>query len=196
MVNKGKKSQFQNLWGDNHPEKTPQRSKNTIGFKQQLSGLFNPDKMINTVFGGASQIESVKYPFQSEAITPLKKSETIFSFKSKDKEQKIAQETQIILSQLKQQISLLEKSGKSLGNEIAKIKVEQLPQKSSIYYLIFFEWLIGVVKQLRIKVEEGRSWLATFTKRQKKRLGYWGMYKKHGTTFGLSHERTLATMTG
>ena len=80
--------------------------------------------------------------------------------------------------------------------QITKIKVEQLPKKSGIYHIRFFEWLLGVVKQLRMKVEEGRAWLATFTNRKKKKMGYWNMYKKHGTTFGLSHERTLSTQTG
>ena len=80
--------------------------------------------------------------------------------------------------------------------EIGKIKVEQLPAKTGIYYLRFLEWMIMLVRQLRQRVEDGRAWLSTFQKRQKKRLGYWKMYKKHGTTFGLSHERTLATQTG
>jgi hypothetical protein len=47
-----------------------------------------------------------------------------------------------------------------------------------------------------MKIEDGRAWLETFAKRKKKKLGYWKMYKKHGTTFGLSHERTIATQTG
>jgi len=56
--------------------------------------------------------------------------------------------------------------------------------------------MIGIVKNLRQKVEEGRTWLAAFSQRKIKKMGYWKMYKKHGTTFGLSHERTVATQTG
>ncbi len=101
----------------------------------------------------------------------------------------------MILAKLKEQITVLEKSEKGLVSEISKVKVEQMPAKTGIYYLRFLEWLITVVRELRMKVEDGKAWLHTFNQKKKK-VGYWKMYKKHGTTFGLSHERTLATQTG
>ena len=129
--------------------------------------------------------------------SPHKTSETVlFSRARKEEEQKVTQEAQQILTKLKEQITILEKSEKSLVNEVAKVKVEELPRKTGIYYIRYLEWLLTVVRQLRMKVEEGHAWLSTFSQRKKKKAGYWKMYKKHGTTFGLSHERTLATQTG
>lgn len=184
-----------NPWGDDHPEKLIRSQPKTIGLSDQVKDLLTPDKMLSQIFGKNRVPESF---YQSpEKNISVKSNETlVFSFNSRKEQQEVVKETQIILQKLKEQVILLEKSEKSLAVEVSKIKVEQLPQKTGIYYIRFLEWLITVVKQLRMKVEDGRTWLTTFTQRRKKRLGYWQMYKKHGTTFGLSHERTLATQTG
>lgn len=197
MFNKSAFKLKQNSWGDDHPEKIKQHVPKTIGFGQQVKRLVSPDAMLNQLFGGESR-EAVypQYPKIKKEIPGQRRETLIFSFARRKEEQQIVQETKLILQKLKEQVILLEKSEKSLATEVTKIKVEQLPQKSGIYYLRFLEWLLTVVRQLRMKVEDGRAWLSTFTTRKKKRLGYWQMYKKHGTTFGLSHERTLATQTG
>lgn len=182
-----------NPWGDENPEKLKRTPLKTVGWGQQLKGLFNPDSFLN-------QFSSESVPFESKTPLAEKKSRgneiLVFSRTVKEEERKIYQETTVILSKLKEQVTILEKSNKGLVAEMAKVKVEQAPQKSGIYYIRFLEWMLLVVKQMRMKVDEGRAWLETFTKRKTKKLGYWKMYKKHGTTFGLSHERTLATQTG
>lgn len=182
-------------WGEDHPEKLTRTSQNTVGASDQLKGLINPASFLDQMFGG----KTPEAPFTPKKYKekPIKRSEIlVFSANQREGDRVIQQETKQLLDQLKQQVTLLERSEKALTQQIAKIKVEHLPPKTGIYYLRFFEWMIGVVKQLRIKVDEGRAWLATFTTRKKKKAGYWQMYKKHGTTFGLSNERTLATQTG
>ncbi|MCJ7740453.1 DUF5660 domain-containing protein [Candidatus Microgenomates bacterium] len=185
-----------NPWGDLSVEKDKKGSSDTIGWGQQLKGLVNPNGFLDQMFGGKG---SEGYPSQKEQKKPPQRMETLVfsrkSYESHTQEQQLQCEIKGLLKQLKDQITVLEKSEKSLTSEITKIKVEQLPNKTGIYYLRFFEWLITIVRQLRVKVEEGIAWLETFTRRKKK-MGYWKMYKKHGTTFGLSHERTLATQTG
>ena len=182
-------------WGNDHPEKLKQTPGNTIGLNQQLKGLVNPASFLDQMFGGKTP-ETPSFP-KGQKEKSIKHPETlVFSATHRESDRAIQQETKQLLEQLKQQVTILEKSEKALTGEIAKIKVEQVPKKAGIYYLRFFEWMIGVVKQLRIRVEEGRAWLSTFTNRKKKKAGYWQMYKKHGTTFGLSNERTLSTQTG
>lgn len=195
MLSKTTNKPIRNIWGDDHPEKVKSTSSKTIGFSDQVKGLISPDKMLETFFGNKGKTGEYlqPYPKVERAIRP--RETLLYSFEKTSNDKKVVAETQVILSKLKEQIVLLEKSEKSLTAEVTRVKVEQLPQKSGIYYIRFLEWLITVVRQLRMKVEDGRTWLATFTQRKKKR-GYWNMYKKHGTTFGLSHERTLATQTG
>src|SRR3989344_5574071 len=183
-----------NPWRDDHPEKLGDKPMLT-GFANQLKGLVSPTSMLDQIFGVQKTPESHYKPTISEK--KISRQETvIFSLQATQEDKKIQMETAELVQQLKHQVTLLEKSEKTLTKEIAKIKVEQLPAKTGIYYLRFLEWMIMLVRQLRQRVEDGRAWLSTFQKRQKKRLGYWKMYKKHGTTFGLSHERTLATQTG
>lgn len=185
----------QSPWGDDHPEKLNKTDvPKTIGFGQQIKGLLSPDAVMGQLFGQERRPEPIFSKKKEHLVRPHET--LLFSYESRKTEQDTVKETQIVLQKLQEQIILLEKSEKNLSNEVAKIKIEQLPRKTGLYYIRYLEWLITIVRQLRFKVEEGRAWLATFTKRQKKRLGYWKMYKKHGTTFGLSHERTLATQTG
>ncbi|OGG26906.1 hypothetical protein A2960_02040 [Candidatus Gottesmanbacteria bacterium RIFCSPLOWO2_01_FULL_39_12b] len=182
-------------WGDDHPEKLQQSPNGSIGIKQQVKSLINPSNVLEQIFNSNRTGERKYYPSQAEK--KVQRQETlIFSRRLYSENQSIQEETKVLLKQLKEQVVLLEKSEKSLSAEISKIKVAQMPNKSGIYYIRFFEWMLTVVKQLRMKVEEGRTWLAAFNSRKKKRIGYWNMYKKHGTTFGLSNERTLSTQTG
>lgn len=165
-----------------------------MGFKQGIKSLLSPDSFFEQMLRKKSGEIQPYFPKE----TPLRKhQETIlFSYEQKKGERQLEQETQMILKTLQEQVVILEKAGKTLAKEVSKIKLEKAPKKTGIYYIIFLEWLLGIVKQLRLKVEEGQAWLNTFTQRKKKRLGYWGMYKKHGTTFGLSQERSLASQTG
>ena len=65
-----------------------------------------------------------------------------------------------------------------------------------IYHVNFFERLRSILKVLREQIDDSRTWLALSAQRKQKKLGYWGMFKKHGTSFGLSNERSIATSAG
>jgi len=83
--------------------------------------------------------------------------------------------------------------------QIAMKEVEKetrtLPPKSGVYHENFFFWLLSLVKNARIRVEEGANWLRLFASRKRQKQ-YWHMFKKHKTSFSLSNERTVATQTG
>lgn len=63
------------------------------------------------------------------------------------------------------------------------------------YHVSFFEWVLHLIRAARLKVEDSSAWLAA-SQSKKAKKGYWAMFKKHGTTFGLSNERVVATQTG
>lgn len=184
-------------WGD---EKSPERIRPSTPLSQiqQAANILNPISMLDNLFGSGNR-ESYPQQERPPEQAPKRTQETlVFSYRAEYEsyqERATRGEIKQIVEKLNEQVTLLEKSESGLASDIAKIKVEQLPRKSGIYYLRFFEWLIITIKQLRTKVEEGRTWLQAFSSKKKK-LGYWKMYKKHGTTFGLSHERTLATQSG
>lgn len=193
MLGKSGKPVKINPWGDDNKEKLNESPQQTIGWGQQLKGLFNPDSFFAQNSGEIKPSKAV-YPHVKEKFARSNEI-LVFSRTVKEHEQKIYQETNMVLQRLKEQVTILEKSNKGLVAEMSKVKVQQVPEKSGIYYIRFLEWLLTVVRQMRMKVEDGRTWLASFTQKKKK-MGYWKMYKKHGTTFGLSQERSLASQTG
>lgn len=106
----------------------------------------------------------------------------------------IEAETKRQLDAIRAELKALIVSLKNLHNEVATA-VSQEVVNPGVYHLNFYEQLRTFIKVLREQVEDSRTWLASFATRKKK-MGYWGMYKKHGTTFGLSNERSLATSAG
>lgn len=86
-------------------------------------------------------------------------------------------------------------SSKELQVEFRQVTIEQAPQKPGKYHLNFVEWLLQNVQQIRLRIEDSSAWLAMFKSKKDKRQ-YWNMFKKHGTSFGLSNERNVATQVG
>lgn len=114
-------------------------------------------------------------------------------------EKRIAQEnTRGLESQIQQiiiELKRLASSSQVLEAEFREITVEQRIEHPGTYHVTFFEWMLTVVRAARMKVEDSGAWLTQF-KSKKKQKQYWNMFKKHGTTFGLSNERVVATQTG
>lgn len=109
----------------------------------------------------------------------------------REKDQSVTQKIQEILFELRVLIS----KSQELQITYKQIVVEQIPAKIGAYHENFFAWLLNFVKHARMRIEDATSWLSMF-KSKKKQKQYWSMFKKHGTTFGLSNERVLASQTG
>ena len=86
-------------------------------------------------------------------------------------------------------------SSKALQMEFSEVTVEHTGENIGEYHINFFEWLLSVIREARRKVEDSSAWVSAIKGKGKKK-SYWGMFKKHGTTFGLSNERVVATQTG
>ncbi len=103
--------------------------------------------------------------------------------------------------QLKQQIEAVRAELKSLAQAIKSFQqevqkaVDEVPVTPGVYHVNFFARLRSLLILLREQIDDSRTWLNLTTNRRKKK-GYWGMLKKHGTTFGLSNERAIATQAG
>jgi len=104
-------------------------------------------------------------------------------------------ETKEKLDGIRKELQALSKSIKGFHQEIEKAVLE-MPINPGVYHLNFFEQLRSFIQSLRETLDDGKVWLQAFNNNSKKKKGYWGMYKKHGTTFGLSNERTIATQAG
>lgn len=99
------------------------------------------------------------------------------------------------IEQIKAELISLAKSTKMLQLEIASVSVEQAPVNAGTYHQHFFEWMLNMLKAARERVETSEAWMSA-QKNKAGKKGYWGMFKKHGTSFGLSNERAVATQVG
>jgi hypothetical protein len=114
--------------------------------------------------------------------------------KNRTENQQAIRQIQEALAEIQQLI----KSSKELQTEFADFAVMDAPTEVGDYDLNFFEWLILTIKQAREKVEDSGAWLSTVKGKNGKKGGqdYWSMFKKHGTQFGMSNERSAATSVG
>jgi hypothetical protein len=99
------------------------------------------------------------------------------------------------LQQIMAELQRLISSSKELKLEFADVNVDAPPPQAGEYHLNFFDWLLLTIRTAREKVEDSGAWLNAVKGKNKKK-GYWGMFKKHGTSFGLSNERSIATQAG
>lgn len=98
------------------------------------------------------------------------------------------------LEAVRMELKTLAASIKKFNSQVERA-IEDIPVHPGIYHVNFLERLRGVIMALRQSIEDSGSWLALWTTRKQKRK-YWGMYKKHGTSFGLSSERNVSTQAG
>ena len=98
------------------------------------------------------------------------------------------------LEAVRMELKTLAVSIKKFNSQVERA-IDDIPAHPGIYHLNFLERLRGVIMVLRQSIEDSGSWLALWTSRKQKKK-YWGMYKKHGTTFGLSSERNVSTQAG
>jgi len=105
------------------------------------------------------------------------------------------QEMRRNVEQIKSELAKLVASSEMLKLQFAEVGVEQTTKTVGTYHVNLFEWMLAVIRSAREKVEDSSAWLGTVKGKGAKK-DYWGMFKQHGTTFGLSGERSVATSVG
>lgn len=148
-----------------------------------MSGELKPNQTIE--LGGAPKPERTPEP-----VIHAPRMETVHRPNTSE----LDRETRTQIDAIRKELQALAKSLKGLHQEI-QTAINEEPVDPGIYHVNFYEQIRSFLSVLRQQIEDSRSWLSTFNRRKKK-MGYWGMYKKHGTSFGLSNERTLATSAG
>ncbi len=106
--------------------------------------------------------------------------------------------TQILNAKISEILAELKKitaASAEIAIEFKEITVEQRIEQPGEYHVTFFQWMLSLVKSARQKIEDSSAWLSVM-KSKKSQRQYWNMFKKHGTTFGLSNERVIATQAG
>jgi len=114
-------------------------------------------------------------------------------------EQKESQEDQAQTSSRVQEILIeikqLSKSVKELEVEVKDVSMDVVPQKAGKYHESFFDYLLSVLRNAKIRVENSANWLQVLSGKKAKK-GYWNLAKKHGTSYSLSADRVVAQQVG
>lgn len=99
------------------------------------------------------------------------------------------------VDQIRMEIRQLMATSKQLDTAFKSVKIEQRIVKAGKYHETLFDFIRALLKSARVRMEEGLSWSNT-AKSKKQQRQYQNMAKKHGTSFTLNNERTVATQTG
>lgn len=99
------------------------------------------------------------------------------------------------VDEIRAEIKKLTQTSKLVERTVKDATADQAPVRPGKYHLSFFEFVLGVIRDATRKLEDTVHFGAVFTSK-KQQSRYWNSYKKHGTQFGLSGERTTATQTG
>ena len=119
--------------------------------------------------------------------------EVVRSSEKAQRQESHEQEQQV--EQILVEIQRLVSSSKVVEAKFAAISMDQRPKEVGKYHTTFFEWVLIQIRTARMKVEDSGAWLASMSGKKGKK-NYWSEFKKHGTSFGMSNERSVATQTG
>jgi len=120
--------------------------------------------------------------------------EEILHFEKKEmqaQQGQLNQRVEQIMIELKQ----LSKSVKGLEAQVKDVDTNMLPPTPGKYHETFFEYLLTVLRNARIRIEDSSNWLSAVAKKASKK-GYWGNAKRHGTSYTLSADRAVAQQVG
>ncbi|HVT01162.1 MAG TPA: DUF5660 family protein [Patescibacteria group bacterium] len=99
------------------------------------------------------------------------------------------------VDEIRIEIQKLIKTSKLVERTVKDATADKAPVKPGKYHINFFEFVLGVIREATRKLEDTNAMGAVFTSK-KQQSKYWNSYKSHGTSFGLSGERSSATQTG
>ncbi len=190
------KNQIENLKED-RPSLSQFPIKDPLEILQEILGATIPQENPKREFRPGESINIVKLLGAKKETPPDRPRTTenrfIFNEERRETERKISS-LKVQLEQIIKEVKLLAQSTKTVEEQIKAIP-EQAPQEPGVYHIGFFEEILKIVKNARIKIEEASIWLSFATKRAQKK-NYWARYKKGGASFLLSPDHYLTRSAG
>jgi len=167
------------------------------GINQLWEQMLGADTSKDETSGDLKEGEEII--LKSKKETPFKESGLNYRREIIDAERVSTRENQRVIQSKIQEILVelkkLSQTSAEIAMEFKEITVEQRIEKPGEYHISFFQWMLSLVKAARVKIEDSGAWLKVMRSKKAQR-NYWAMFRKHGTTFGLSNERVVATQTG
>ncbi|MFA6016500.1 MAG: DUF5660 family protein [Patescibacteria group bacterium] len=154
--------------------------------------------MLDQFFGGQDDHEDdnfgSEFNFKKEIDKAKGKKQEVkvFNYQEYYESTLIKKQIQELTDAIKKEIEMIKKSDSSMINDIRdveKLTINDLPEKPGIYHIRFLELVLSILRTLRAKVGESRTWLQALTSRKKKRGSAFAVRsKKSGTQYSMSQE--------
>lgn len=133
---------------------------------------------------------------EQKTSKPQIKRESVFNYNQYYEQEIIKKEIKALSETVKKEIEYLKKAEKNLLNDvrdISNIAVESISEKPGIYHIRFLQLIISILRTLRAKIGESRTWLQAMVSKKKKRGSLFAVRtKKMGTQYSLSQELQTA----
>lgn len=123
---------------------------------------------------------------------PQRKEFSLFNYQHYYEREIVKKEIKQLTEEIRKEIEFIKKADSALLQEVKDVQrltLESLPEKPGIYHLRFFEIILKILKTLRAKIGESRTWLQAMVSKRKKRGSLFMVRsKKKGTLYSLSQE--------
>lgn len=117
---------------------------------------------------------------------------TVFNVAEHRESEQSRRQIEALMKEIKEEINAIKRSDESLLSQVKdveKMTIDSLPSKPGIYHVRFLEVVLSMLRTLRLKIGESKTWLeALMTKKQKRGSLFAHLSKKKGTQYSLSTE--------
>jgi hypothetical protein len=147
-------------------------------------------------FFGDEGFEQYGYPREKEPAPKPKQEFKLFNYQEYYERELIKKQIKELTEQIRKEIEFIKKSNASLliqVKDIERLTVESPPDKPGIYHIRFLEIVLAILRTLRAKIGESKTWLQALISKKKKRGSlFLVLSKKQGTQYSLSQELQAA----
>ncbi len=150
----------------------------------------------NDYFEQGKPITKEKIDKKLKQLKNENKKGNIFNFSEYRENVLIKRQIQELTKQIRREIEALKKIDKSMLNEVRDVEqlaINDLPEKPGVYHIRFLEIVLSILRAVRSKVFESRTWLQALISKKKKRGSLFIVRSKEkGTQYSLSQELSNA----
>ena len=143
------------------------------------------------------QVSGEGEQLKAERKLPFRKEFTLFNY---HEDIFVKKQVEKLMAEVRQEIKALKKANQSFEakmKDIERIALQSIPKNPGIYHVRFFEIILKILKSMRAKIGESRTWLEALSSKKKKRGSLFAFRaKKKGTRYSLSEELKLTRQTG
>lgn len=156
--------------------------------------------MLDQFFGGNDDHDennfgsefNLKAEVEKARVKAGKQEVKVFNYQEYYENTLIKKQIAELTEAIKREIDMLKKADSSLMNDVRDVEnitINSLPDRVGVYHVRFLELVLNIMRTLRAKVGESRTWLSTLkSKKAKRGSAFAARSKKSGTQYSMSQE--------